>query len=265
MIYNKKFYIFILTLSIINIKVFASANSLISTATNINNISGDGVIIEKDINNNLPPAAKSSASINKTSKVEEKSTTPKKLTVNNYYNKFQTIMYSTSELSAIMEILKNLDGGIIGDLKDNAIANTINDNKSTFDETTIVAYLNSILYISQNNWAIWVNGFKVSNDNNGDGEIEVISISPDKAQLLWKISATKWSYINPDNSLSQSVYEEKGDTVEMKFTLSPNQTFVPSKNQVIEGKIINVAPAKKTETKFDNLDIGNQIPQDFIF
>ena len=105
------------------------------------------------------------------------------------------------------------------------------------DRKNISVYLKSIMYISQNSWAVWLNDTKITNLTNGDEEISVLSLSPLKAKLLWKIGLTKWEIVNANKSIPESKYTVKDNSVNLVFTISPNQTYIPSKNETIEGKI----------------------------
>ena len=96
-------------------------------------------------------------------------------------------------------------------------------------------YLNSILYLSKNHWAIWINGNKITNlDKNED--IVVTNVSPLNVSFYWRMSNKRWEIINISNQISKSKYKFDGNYVNLYLKLNPNQTYVSLDDKIVEGK-----------------------------
>jgi len=123
------------------------------------------------------------------------------------------------------------------------------------DQTPKVApafYLNSVVFIADKNWAIWVNGKKIRvQDVNPILKVEYVS--RDKVEISWETKdldiispgwRTKFELGQPDgkNGLKQAGYYSKKYNVSVsldgalvRFALMPNQTFVSKDMKIMEG------------------------------
>ena len=96
-------------------------------------------------------------------------------------------------------------------------------------------YLNSIAYISDNNWTIWLNGKRISFYNKEISEIFIDEVSKEKVRFLWKSKYLK--YINPDwKKIKDKNIQVIPERNIIYFTLRPNQTFESLKMKIVEGK-----------------------------
>lgn len=170
----------------------------------------------------------------------------------------KSLMFSEANISDIfMALLKyNSSSGIDPSSNDSSFLNSQNGgaNNTFFDENNVSIYLNSILYISKTHWSIWINENKITNLNNGDGEISVITISPLYATFAWKMGISRWNIINANGMIPESKYKINDDEVVLYFGLSPNQTYIPATNKIIEGKIKREVPKDNN----DNNNLNNQ-------
>lgn len=188
----------------------------------------DTASVNNSINNNLPT-------------LQNKTTT-------NYYQIFSSVMFSKQDVEDISKTLPrfkylnefrqedtNSDKSQItkeGEIKQKSVFN--------FDEGNIYIYLNSIMYVSKNDWSIWVSGNKITNLTNDNSEIKVLDIFPSLVKLAWTFDLNQWEVINPNKLIPESSYIIKDNAVTLTFSLSPNQSFLPVSNQIIEGKIKEV-------------------------
>lgn len=110
-------------------------------------------------------------------------------------------------------------------------------------------YLNSIIYLSINNWAVWLNNYKLDYSSAG-GIVKINSVDSESAEFLWetrnldKISPNWRSklqqindklYRSQDRLIQITVGAEENSYI--IFKLKPNQTFVVQDLAIIEGKL----------------------------
>lgn len=110
-------------------------------------------------------------------------------------------------------------------------------------------YLASIIYFSPKDWIVWINDKKItSKTNDSKKELSVQSITRDQVKILWKLSLSKWRVISgKKEELAPKTNSE--NQIELRFTLKPNQTFVLSSNQVVEGQALIALLKQKEEDK----------------
>lgn len=208
--------------------------------------------------------ASNSIAANNSNRKSNKNSVPQNTVYVDYYQNFKSIMFSTSDtdkISATFPRLKYLsefkDGTDVS--QSDFINRVVEKPKSIFNFSSgnIYIYLNSIMYFSKNNWSIWINGIKITNLNNNNEEIKVLDISPYLVKLAWTIDIDQWQVINPNNLIPESSYSIKDDKVTLVFSLSPNQSFLPTTNRIMEGKVNDVQIA-------NDFDINNNLnkPQD---
>lgn len=125
-------------------------------------------------------------------------------------------------------------------------------NLVNLEDTNIYIYLNSIMYIADNAWSIWVNENKITNSNNGDADIVVSEIRPNYVDLIWSFNLDHWDIINPKKLIPENMYEIKDNMVNVFLTLSPNQAFVARENKILEGKPIFIRKNKPQEQNTNN-------------
>lgn len=179
--------------------------------------------------------------------------------------KYKSIMFSQKNVDDIFKILprfklaKKTD--IFSQEQDNIsdFANNQEVGKQLLiDEVNISLYLNSIMYISKDFWSVWLNGNKITNLNNGDGEIVVTNISPLKASFVWTIGLSRWNIINSKGQIPESRYKINGDQVSLYFSLSPNQTYLPASDKIVEGRVAQKSPADDNVEKSGEVSNENR-------
>jgi len=105
-------------------------------------------------------------------------------------------------------------------------------------KVTTTIFLNSIMYLSQDSWTIWVNEKKISNYEKDSGDLKVLEITSDKVKFLWTVSKTKWEIMMPNFNFDNSISKiNENNEVETIFTLKPNQSFLPETSKIVEGKV----------------------------
>lgn len=116
-------------------------------------------------------------------------------------------------------------------------------------------YLDSIMYMSSGNWAVWINGKKISHDeqesDDASADIKIEDISREKVKFSWVVGnvdaiSPHWQEkvaLVGDKGASDSdiVVDPKTQTVYV--TLRPNQTFISRAMEIVEGQTGNYAPA----------------------
>lgn len=192
--------------------------------------------------------------------------TPKKKKNNRI---FTSLMFSEENIRDIFKALPASTLGIpdqyIGaNLNTNTTSSIANDNANN-NSTTFFIYLNSIMYISKDAWSIWVNNNKITNLTNNNNDINVIEISPLYVLLGWKITNLQWQSISVNNTIKENQYKIYNDYVELFVRLSPNQTYLPNKNQIIEGMPIIDTSNQENQDNIQN-DTGlNEQTEDLFF
>lgn len=106
-------------------------------------------------------------------------------------------------------------------------------------------YLGSLAYFSPEQWAVWLNNKKYTKEKS-TGDINIISVSPEDVLIVWQVDsldviAPNWrsnvaitstgSYISQDR-----LVQVNNSGTEITFTLRPNQSFISSRMEVIEGR-----------------------------
>lgn len=181
----------------------------------------------------------------------------------NYFDYHKNLLNSNNEIKLIKKIINiyQRNSNLINN-KTESIGNPFNN----YSQKAFVIYLKSILFISQDNWSIWLNDKKITNQNNKDSnEFYVKNISDNKIILQWNISEFKWSYVNKMNAISKDKFKilENGN-VELILALHPNQSYLPFSDNIIEGKYQeeNIIIRNKDEinnNSTDELDIESII------
>lgn len=166
---------------------------------------------------------------------------------------YKSIMFSDKNIADITKSMP-LPGAVKQSDPNEPVKEEISseeESTASIDDNNVDIYLNSIMFISKNNWAIWLNGSKITNLDNGEGDIVVTSISPLRASFYWKVGLSRWEIINANKNIPNSKYKIEANEVKIYFSLSPNQTYIPSADKIVEGKIkreqIEVKDEEKTE------------------
>ena len=111
-------------------------------------------------------------------------------------------------------------------------------------------YLASIIYFTPNDWAVWINDQKItSQTNKKERELYVKHIYKDRIKLLWKLSISKWKVLSGRKSESFAPKINANNQIEVEFDLKPNQTFILSTNNVVEGRAVIALLKKKEEER----------------
>lgn len=100
-------------------------------------------------------------------------------------------------------------------------------------------FLSSIAYYSPDNWVVWVNDEKITQDSGVSAAgLRVMEIDKEKVVFDWKPARMDKILDNdysPDNPVKVDFIENK-----VSFVLKANQTFTSYAMQVVEGKILPV-------------------------
>lgn len=124
------------------------------------------------------------------------------------------------------------------------------EEKRNADNEKSYIYLASLLYFSKNDWIVWINEQKItSKTNNPEKELSVEAINRGSVKMLWKLSISKWKIISGSRSEADIPKTNENNQIEIRFTLKPNQTFVLSSNNVVEGKALVALLKKKEDDK----------------
>jgi hypothetical protein len=98
-------------------------------------------------------------------------------------------------------------------------------------------YLSSILYISKDVWAVWVNGNKItSKTNNLEDEFYIKEANKDTILITWSLGLTKWKILTNSGDEAEIPELNQDNKIIYEFKLSPNQTYVLKTQAIIEGK-----------------------------
>lgn len=214
---------------------------------------------KKEINNQIEINAQQSMQTSNTNTTQEiKKTTSK--------NKYKSTMFTTKNISDIEKLLPFLKIKSSNTNQTSLNIETVEERNITLvSDDNINIYLNSIMYLSKKNWAVWINGRKITNLDNGVGDIVITYISPLRIKFYWKITPTKWEFVNASKNIPESKYKIEDNEVKLFLSLSPNQTYIPMNDTTIEGKLkldieentnnqIDNKTKQKTETELESSD-----------
>ncbi len=152
----------------------------------------------------------------------------------------KSVMFTPEEIDQINSILSNF--GISDDIAGSLV-------KADAKSTSRKFYLNSLIYYSNDKWAVWINSQKISNDGNEVGlvireitkEYVVVewstpnleTIAPDWRSRLTAVSRNK--FVSPKKDIEVYLPDETSALV--SFRLSPNQLFEVNNMRIKEGDI----------------------------
>ncbi len=174
---------------------------------------------------------------------------------------FKSLMYDDEEMELIKKsilALRNGESLSIGDEDSNKLskeelakleAERKNKELLELNERSKI-YLGSIIYITQDNWAIWLNKNKITSyNNNKDNEFFVEKISQNKADILWTLSLSKWRVLSGKIGNENLPNTNDKNQALIRFSLKTNQTFILRYNNIIEGKQVSIKNIENEELK----------------
>lgn len=215
-------------------KINRKDNSQENTKKQLNSLKSNNL---NDINTNNIIAN----NINNTSK---KLKSDKSNDENNSHKKnvriYSSLMFTEKNIKDIFKALPTSSIGIPDQFINSPFANDDSkevENSDMLGKTSFSVYLNSIMYISKNDWAVWINGNKITNLTNGSSDISIVKISPLHAIFVWKITSTQWDIINEKKLIPETEYKKENGLIYLYFALNPNQTYLPVLNKTLEGNL----------------------------
>lgn len=233
--------------------VLAFSQNIEATENISKNIADPDVIFNPDLNPTPQPNIINNQA-NKNSPVRE-SVSKIVNSVIDKKNHLPSIMYSDEESKVIdraLEAYKNkttlsIDNTDTADITDITKIESLGDNAKSY------IYLSSILYRSPTDWSVWINDQKISfADNKFGNELYIKSINPDKADIIWTMSISKWKIIANKQS-DPDVKVNSDNQVEFNFSLSFNQTYMLNSDKVVEGKIVPITTLQNPSSNNDEL------------
>lgn len=142
----------------------------------------------------------------------------------------------TTKEDVLSEILSSLDG---------------QDKKAVPKAHVLPSfYLSSVVIYSPTEWAVWVNGFKISNRNNKkEPPLYVDKLSDHEATFVWhpaRLILPDVRSISFKNKDREQAIPLDSVTNTVTFTLKPNQTFVSGIMAIKEGKVQSITLQNKS-------------------
>ncbi len=192
------------------------------------------------------------------------------LNSSNYFDKHKNFINSSRDILFLKKIIGAYKKNINTINKTNTDEETdITDElySNDYNFRTFIVYLKSIMFLSKNMWAVWVNDIKITNsDNSKNNEFYIRDIDSKKIVLQWNISEFKWNYVNKMNSIPEHKYKVLDDgSIELVLILYSNQSYLPFIDQTVEGRYIekfennsikdNKYDKETNEEQNDNIDL----------
>ncbi|KIE05418.1 hypothetical protein NF27_DT01920 [Candidatus Jidaibacter acanthamoeba] len=154
----------------------------------------------------------------------------------------RSIMFTNSEAKGILAAVESFIN--LSKLK-NQIAKIGSIEEAKKELTSF--YLNSIIYLSNQSWSVWLNNYKVQEKSLGG--VLVDKVNNDSVEFIWKtanldVISPEWQlrlikdgeyYKSKDNRIK--IKNDNAENATIHFILKPNQTFVVDTLSIIEGKI----------------------------
>ena len=101
-------------------------------------------------------------------------------------------------------------------------------------------FLESLVFHSDIDWSVWINGQKISHDSEDAGDkLKVRAIDKDKVDLEWAPSDMAQVIMTAEKWPNEEVTIDRLNGTVL-FTLKPNQTFSSYVLRVLEGKVLPV-------------------------
>ncbi len=186
------------------------------------------------------------------------------LTIKKVNRIYASLMFTEENIKDIFKALPTSSIGIPDQFINSPFANNSGnggnnqvEENSVFGDTSFSVYLNSIMYISPTNWAVWMNGNKITNLTNGSSDISVVAVSPLYVTFVWNVTSTQWDVINEKKLIPETKYKQENGLVHLYFTLSPNQTYLPVLNKVLEGNLNRIIQTGQINTETEDKSLEN--------
>lgn len=163
-------------------------------------------------------------------------------------NKLTTLMFNEKESEKIeraLDSFKNDQTYLPEESDEKKSADSApTETKEEINKKSYI-YLASIMYFSDKYWAVWINGQKItSDDNDPNDELYLSSVQRDQVSVIWNISASKWKILLGKKAEGLESMINENNQVVVKFKLKPNQTYILGSNTIAEGFNV-IGPAKK--------------------
>ena len=177
--------------------------------------------------------------------------------------KLSSLMFDDEESSAIERTIESLKNNQIYSPEDgndlNAETGTDIAAKAAEESEKSYIYLASIIYFTAKDWAIWINDQKITAETNSkDKEIYLKSVQKDRVKVVWKMNLTKWKIISGRNSVELAPKVNADNKIEIEFELKPNQTYILTSNNVVEGRAVIALLKKRAAENKANEVTSNQ-------
>lgn len=163
-------------------------------------------------------------------------------------NKLNSLMFDDEEIDQIKRALTSFESGEALEIDNNGSQILSEQDKIKIEqqkrERELVENneksqinLSSIIFLSDENWSIWLNKNKITSDNNSkNNEFYVLNIESTKAKILWNLSLSKWKILSGKNENEVPNKINDKNQIQIIFTLKTNQTYILKSGAVIEGK-----------------------------
>lgn len=135
-------------------------------------------------------------------------------------------------------------------IEENAPAKVSTVSKLAAPEDVGYLYLQSIIYLGSHNWSLWINGKKMTAENNDPNKsLYIKSINKNSATFVWKIDQNKWKELSGKIS-TDNAKVNSNNQVEIETVLSLNQAYSVKTDKVIDGleKVEEYEEAKSAPT-----------------
>lgn len=151
----------------------------------------------------------------------------------------KSLFFNIADIKKMMWIVDSIKSGIRlteEDILGEEAVNKLNLRA----KSSISFHLDSLLYIDEDSWSVWLNGKPVISKQN-ERDIEILEITPDFVKLVWSTGYSKFVnsiryYIEKKIDDSRIRAEIKDGIATVVFTLEPNQSFSITDNvTIIEG------------------------------
>lgn len=111
------------------------------------------------------------------------------------------------------------------------------DITPTNTKRKVSIYLKSILYINENQWAVWINNQKITSDNAASGKhgFRILDVQPSRITLRLPLDDNMELPASISTTYGIPVNYKHGDK-EVTFSLHTNQTFNASDMTIIDGR-----------------------------
>lgn len=160
-----------------------------------------------------------------------------------FYKKIKdhSLFFSSEDIDKMMWIVNSINDGIRL-TEEEILGEEALDKLKQKTKSSVEFHLNSIAFFNDGNWAVWLNGKQIKENNEKD-DISIVEVLEEKVSFRWNTGYSKFvnavrNYIESEQKDSRIIAVIKDGIATVDFVIEPNQMLTITDNiQIQEGGI----------------------------